>query len=411
MGKSKAFLRSVRVLRAVGIVCEYNPFHRGHLYLLNACRRAVGEDAAVICAMSGDFVQRGEAAVFDKFIRAEAACRAGADLVVELPLPWCLSSAEGFASGAVAMLDNLGCDFLAFGSESGDGEALEKLAGFLSMPETVAEIRKRMDADASLSFARARQLTAAETLGDMAFLLENPNDILGVEYIKAVRKSGAGMQTLAIRRKGGGHDSRGEGMFCSAMQLREMFRGGKDPAPYIPRGAMAVYRRAIEAGELRDESRLETALLSRLYALTREIFDRLPDAGGGAGQRLYNALKQGGSLQQTATAASSKRFTLARMRRMLLCAALGVSKEDTEGIPPYIRVLAADERGRALLRERSADSSIPVLTKPAGVRTLGTRAEAVFTLGAGAHDLYRLGCAAQDCVKPDADWRGNPAIV
>lgn len=398
-------------MRSVGIVCEYNPFHLGHLYLISACRRAEGEDAAVVCAMSGDFVQRGEAAVFDKFIRAEAACRAGADLVVELPLPWCLSSAEGFAAGAVAMLAALGCDTLAFGSESGNGEAHRKLADYLMTDEAVGKIRKRMDADASLSFARARQLAAAVTLGDAASLLENPNDILGVEYLKAIRKSGAGMQTLAVRRKGAGHDSREEGVFCSAMKIREILRNGEDPAPYIPREAMAVYRRAIEAGEMRNERLLETALLSRLYTLTREDFDGLPDAGGGAGRRLFKALIQGGSLQQIASAASSKRYPLARMRRMLLCAALGVGAGDAAGAPPYIRILAADERGRAFLRARSADSLIPLITKPAAARDLSTRAEAIFTLGAGAHDLYSLSCASQDCVKPDADWRTNPAIV
>lgn len=398
-------------MRAVGIVCEYNPFHRGHQYLIEACRLKFGADTAAVCAMSGDFVQRGEAALFDKFTRAEAACRTGADLVLELPLPWCLSSAEGFASGTVAMLTALGCDTLAFGSESGDAGALEKLAEYLLSPDALTEIRRRMDADASLSFARARQLSAQAALGDTAMLLNGPNDILGVEYLKAIRKSGADAKPLIVRREGGGHDSRGEGAFRSAMQLREMIRAGEDPAPYIPAAAMAVYRSAAEAGQVRDDRLLETALLSRLYSVKPEVFDAVPDAGGGAGRRLYSAVRNGGGMEQIAAAASSKHLTAARMRRMLLCAILGLRAEDAKGAPPYLRILAANEKGRVLLRERSADSPIPVLTKPAAARSLGGRAERIFTLGAGAHDLYRLGCVSRVGIRPDADWRQNPTVV
>ncbi|MCR5842428.1 MAG: nucleotidyltransferase family protein [Oscillospiraceae bacterium] len=398
-------------MRAVGIVCEYNPFHRGHQYLIEACRDRLGSDAAVVCAMSGDFVQRGEAALFDKFTRAGAACRAGADLVVELPLPWCLSSAEGFASGAVAMLAALGCDTLAFGSESGDGEALDRLAAYLVSSGAITDIRKRMDADASLSFARARQLSAQDALGDAALFLNSPNDILGVEYLKAIKTSGADMKPLVVRREGGGHDSRGEGAFCSAMQLREMIQAGKDPAAYIPAGAMAVYRSAMEAGKIRDDRLLETALLSRLYSVRPEAFDKLPDAGGGAGRRLYKAVLNGGGMDQIVAAAGSKRLTAARMRRMLLCAALGLCAEDTKGAPPCLRILAADEKGRALLRERGADSPIPVLTRPAAVRALGGRAERIFTIGADAHNLYSLGQMSWAGMHPDADWRRNPIIV
>ena len=398
-------------MRAVGIVCEYNPFHRGHQYLIETCRDRLGSDAAVVCAMSGDFVQRGEAALFDKFTRAEAACRAGADLVLELPLPWCLSSAEGFASGAVAMLTALGCEYLAFGSESGDGEPLRKLAAYLHSSDALTDIRRRMGADASLSFARARQISAQEALGDAALFLNSPNDILGVEYLKAIKISGAGMKPLIVRREGGGHDSRGEGAFCSAMQLREMILGGTDPAPYIPAEAMAVYRSAMEAGKIRDDRLLETALLSRLYFVKPEAFDRLPDAGNGAGRRLFKALLNGGGTDQIIAAASSKRLTAARMRRMLYCAALGLCAEDTKGVPLCLRVLAANEKGRTLLRERGADSPIPVLTRPAAVRALGGRAERIFTLGADAHNLYSLGQRSRAGMHPDEDWRRNPTIV
>jgi len=395
-------------LRTVGIVCEYNPFHKGHLYMIAECRRQLGADTAVVCAQSGDFVQRGEAAIYDKFTRAEAACRSGADLVLELPLPWCLSSAEGFAAGALAMLKAAGCDTLAFGSESGDLEALKALAAFSLDPSAVAEIRERMDRDETLSFARARQQAARERLGDAAERLSEPNDILAVEYLKAIRRSGAGMQALAIARQGGGHDSMERGAFPSAMQLRAGIERGEDVSDYLPPEAAALFRRDDADGKRICREKLEIALLSRLYMLKAEDFERLPDAGGGAGRRLYNALRTDGSLEEIAAAAGTKRYTTARMRRMLLCAALGVGAEDAKGAPPYLRVLAANARGRALLN-KTKEAAIPFLIKPASVRALGPEAVRLFTLCNYAHNLYGLAENAEG--KMDEDWRRTPAIV
>ena len=395
----------------VGIVCEYNPFHLGHLYQLKETRRMLGGDATTVCVMSGDFVQRGEAAVFDKFARAEAACRCGADLVVELPLPWCLSSAEGFAFGAVSILAALGCDTLSFGSESADLSALGALADFALDKGAQARIHALMDADASLSFARARELAAAEALGETAALLSDPNDILAVEYLKAVKRLGAQIQPLAIRRTGAGHDSATEGEYPSAMQLRKLLYKGDDLSPYIPQPAMEVFRRELAAGRSREEKLLEVALLSRLYRLDPEDFDRLPDAGGGAGRKLYRALWQTGGLEQTVTAASDKRCTAARMRRMLLCAALGICAEDTKGMPPYIRILASDEQGRTLLSQVRGNTALPIINKTAEIKKLDFHAQKVFKICAEAHELYRLCCPMREQPKPGGDWRRTPSIV
>lgn len=398
-------------MHTVGIVCEYNPFHSGHLYQLRETKNRLGEDTAAVCVMSGDFVQRGEAAVFDKFARAEAACRSGADLVVELPLPWCLSSAEGFAYGAVSILAALGCDTLSFGSESADIEQLKRLAAFAADPAAKGRIRALMDGDETLSFARARQIAAGETLGDAAALLSNPNDILAVEYLKAIGKTGARMQPLAIRRSGAGHDSAAEGAFLSAMRLRELLRQGEDITPYVPREAAAVYAREIQAGRLRDDSRLEIALLSRLYGLEAADFDALPDAGGGAGRRLYQALWNDNKLEEIAAAASSKRYTAARMRRMLLCAALGLCAEDTKGAPPYIRILASNGKGRACLSAMRGKTVLPVINKSGEIKKCGFRAEKIFKRTARAHELYCLSFPGERRCAPGEDWRKSQVIV
>ena len=398
-------------MHVVGIVCEYNPFHLGHLYQLNETKRILGEDTTAVCVMSGDFVQRGEAAVFDKFARAEAACRCGADLVAELPLPWCLSSAEGFARGAVSILADLGCDTLSFGSESDDLSALEALADFALDETAQARIHALMDADASLSFARARELAAAEALGEKAALFSNPNDILAVEYLKAVKSLSASPHPISIRRAGAGHDSTAEGEYLSAMQLRRLLKKGDDLSGWIAQPAMEVFRRELAAGRSRDEKLLEIALLSRLYRLSPEDFDRLPDAGGGAGRRLYRALWQSGGLEQTVTAASDKRCTAARMRRMLLCAALGICAEDTKGMPPYIRILASNEQGREHLSRIRGNTALPIINKTAEIKKLGFQAQKVFKLCAEAHEIYRLGCPMQEHPEPGEDWRKTQVLV
>ena len=398
-------------MRAIGIVCEYNPFHNGHLYQIEESRRRLGGDAAVVCVMSGDFVQRGEAACFSKFPRAEAACRSGADLVVELPLPWCLSSAEGFASGAVSILAALGCTHLSFGSEGGELDKLKGIAAFINEPETGDEIQRLLSQDARLSYARARQLAAEKEFGREASLLSQPNNILAVEYLKTLIRNGYPLEPIAVSRIGSAHDSEGEGEFPSAMQLRNMLAEGEDITRYLPAGSQEVFRREIKAGRMKNERVLEAALLSRLYALAPEDFDKLPDAEGGVGRRLYRALWQGNGLEEIVRLAASKRFTAARMRRMLISAALGGCADDTKGVPPYIRVLAANEKGMELLRNHAENSRIPVLGRAGDVKKLGRDAERVFTMTAQAHAVYCQQFVSNDDRNPNSDWRHGILFV
>ena len=400
-------------MRAVGIVCEYNPFHRGHLYQIEALRHTAGADAAVVCAMSGDFVQRGEAAVFDKFTRAEAACRCGASLVVELPLPWCLSSAEGFARGAVALLGALGCDSLCFGSESGALEHLENLAELLLDPAFNGRVKARLEREPNLSYAAARQLEAEAAVGGAAKLLEGPNDILAVEYLKAVRTLGLSVRPLPILRKGSGHDrDAAEGQTRAASEIRRRMAAGLPVEGDIPAAAYDVYKREAEAGRaVLSGAALETAMLSRLLMLNGEDFMCLPDAADGLGNRFYRAVRENAGLEAILAAAKTKRYALSRIRRLCLCACLGVREGMAAGVPPYARVLAADGKGRAYLRQRSGEGEIPVLTKPAAVRALGADSVSLFTLGARAHDFYTLGYGRRDGVIPEGDWRTGTIIV
>ena len=396
-------------MRTVGIVCEYNPFHLGHLYHIEESRRRCG-GARIVCVMSGDFVQRGEAALFTKFARAEAACRSGADLVVELPLPWCLSSAERFASGAVAILSSLGCDTLSFGSECASPDALARLAAADAEEGTRERIRQCMKEDASLSYAQARQQVLYARFGEDAACLSRPNDILAVEYCKAMARNDPNMQALCIPRKGAEHDVRSREGFRSAMDLRESLERGEQISDAIPPSAWEVFERELAVGRTRNVQRLELALRSRLLQLRDADFDALPDAGDGAGRRLYKTLSSGAPLEECVREASTRRYSRARMRRMLLSAALGISAECTRGAPPYVRLLACGAEGRAWLGQKADSFPIPLVTKPAALREMGGRAEAIFELGASAHELYKLQFVTNDDKSWGTDWRTGPFI-
>lgn len=397
-------------MSVTGIVAEYNPFHLGHQYHIRRTKELVNEDAVIVCVMSGDFVQRGEAACFSKFARAEAACRCGADLVVELPLPWCLSSAEGFARGAVSLLDSLGCDTVSFGSEAGDLDALRELAEHLLRKEINDEVKSLLDAYGNMSYASARQQVLQAYCGDQAALLEKPNNILALEYLKAIEWLHAGLKPVTVKRYGSEHDGVG-GEFKSASVLRSLLRAGESDLDGIPAEAASVFQKEIEQGKnVSCLDLLETAILSRLRALRIDDFERLPDASHGLGRKLCQAAHEEPSLHAMMERVKSKRYAMSRIRRMICCAALGVDAELTKGLPPYARVLAANERGCAQLSQLRG-KTIPIITKPAAARELDENALRIFSLGADAHDLLVLGCPNTEARRGGADWRTSPRIL
>ena len=398
-------------MKVAGVPSEFNPFHRGHEYMLRAIRARLGEDTAVVCAMSGNFVQRGEWALYRKRARAEAAVRCGADLVLELPLPWALSSAEGFGQGMVEVLDATGIvTHLCFGSESGDVGALGEAAEVLLRPEMDPLIRSALQS--GIPYAAARQQAAETLFPGAGEFLTRPNDILGVEYIKALKKTNSAIEAVTISRVGAQHDGAEDGVFLSAKELRWRSAAGEDIFPLLPEAAAAVFRREAEHGRgpMMMET-LETALLSRLRMLPPEVFDTtLPDASEGLGRRLYAAAREGGSLAAIVALAKTKRYAASRLRRMLLCACLGLRAGDRAGGVPYLKVLALSPRGRALLREMRGAAHLPVLVKPAAVRALDERARYIFSLEASAGDLYALGYTSPGERRAGSDWRAAPFV-
>lgn len=400
-------------MKVIGIVGEYNPFHKGHAYHAALSRKASEEDCALVCVMSGDFVQRGSAAMYSKFARAEAAVKSGIDLVIELPTPWALSSAEGFARGAVGVLGALGvADEISFGSESGDAEALTRAAKLLLSDAADENIRKALSSNEGISFAAARQKAVEGMDPALAQLLSSPNNILGIEYIKAVIVQGLDIAPFSIKREGAGHDTAEDVLPRSASMIRSIAEGGGSISDDIPYTALTVYERENAAGRGPVFSNsLDIALVSRLRCLTASDFAMAPDCGEGLNDRIAAAVRKETSIDSIAMAAKSKRYALSRIRRILLCAALGIDKNAAMGIPPYARVLAANEKGCAVLKEAKKKSSIPIITKSASVKDLDDKSVKLFELCSDAHDLYVLGFERESERKGGEDWRYTPKII
>ncbi len=325
-------------MKIVGILCEYNPLHLGHVKQLSAIRGASEEETAVVCLMSGNFVQRGYPAVFDKMLRARAALQAGADLVLELPVQYALSSAEGFAGGAVSILGKF-CDEMSFGAEHPDPEGLMATAEALLSPEFPRHLRTHLDAGLSFPAARAKALS---DMGADDALVSSPNDILAVEYCKAILAQDSAMRPAPIHRPGSYHDLHADPEDPSATALRALIENGKDFRPYIP---TALF----DGAAVHTLKNGERAMLARLRTMTDGEFEALPYGSEGLWRKLMHECRRQSTLEDILTAVKSKRYTRSRLDRMVMCAFLGLTKDDLSSPAPCCRVLGFTKRGQQVL--------------------------------------------------------------
>ena len=331
-------------MRIVGIICEYNPLHLGHKKQMDFLR---AQGYGIVCAMSGNYVQRGHPAIFDKMRRAEAAIQCGADLVVELPLPYALSSAEGFAAGGVDILSRL-CDTLCFGAENSDSEKLMETARALLSPEFSQKLRPQLDA--GLSFPAARTKALAE-MGMDASILDTPNNILAVEYCKAVLSQGCTMDILPIARGGSYHDDAPDAENPSATSLRNLLENGEKWESFVPNAAFSCFENA----PIHSLKNAEKAILYRLRTMQDEAFEALPYGSEGLWRKLMHASREYNTLEEIIAATKSKRYTRTRIDRMILCAFLELQERDFKSPVPYCRVLAFNDTGRAILSKVRED--------------------------------------------------------
>ena len=385
-------------MKTIGIVAEYNPFHTGHAWHIRETRRLFPEETAVVAVMSGNWVQRGECAITDKWSRAESALTGGADLVLELPAVWSTASAEGFARGAVSILAATEVvDVLSFGSECGNIAPLREVARCLNSPDFPAALRRELKP--KMSFAHCRRQAVVRLLGpERAALLDFPNNSLGVEYLRFLPPN---MEAVTIPRRGAGHDGETAEEFASASLLRRWIRAGEvtSASPFLS---------LPWKGEAADMKHLERALIARLRSMTLAEAEALPDSGDGLAARLLYAARQTANLDELYALTKTRTYTHARVRRLALYALLGLRRENIPAAPPYIRVLGFNRRGQALLREMNQKSSLPFFVKPAHVRRLSPEAQTLFAQEEQFTDLFAL-CFPSP--RPGGlEWTSNPVV-
>ncbi len=322
-------------MQITGIICEYNPLHRGHKKQIDLLRHQIS-DGGIVCLMSGNFVQRGMPAIVDKSLRAQAAIQSGADLVLEMPITGSLSSAEGFAAEGVRILSGF-CHNLCFGAETGTEQALMETASKLLSEEFSQALRQHLDE--GLSFPAARQAALNSDL------LTRPNDILAVEYCKAILAQHSHLRPLVIHREGNYHDTQADPENPSATAIRQLMLSSGAWLDYVPDEARDIFKYApvhtLEYGE--------KAVLARLRTMTEGDFENLPYGNEGLWRKFMYAVCQHTTIEQIMENTKSKRYTRTRLDRMLMCAYLGITREILSEPTPYVRVLALNDRGRKIL--------------------------------------------------------------
>ena len=397
-------------MKITGIICEYNPFHNGHLYHMNQTRK--NGATHIVAVMSGNYVQRGDIAVLDKFTRAKLAVRGGADLVIEIPSVYALSSAEFYARGAVSILDSLGCvDEISFGSEAGSVEDLKKASEIAeecsSSPELEEYLRNGM------SYPNAINTMVYEKYGKKAGnrireILASPNNVLAVEYLKALRGFGSGIQPVTVQRKSVAHDSMvALNGIASASFIRKCIQEKIDFSDFVPDYVCSAYVRAVSEKRRADIKNLERIILYKLRTITPEQLRSVPDVGQGLEYRIIeNAVLT--NLDEIFMNIKTRRYTMARIKRIFLNMLIGIEKRDLDILPPYGRILAVTERGRDILSKAKETGKIPFGTSLAKLGKSSEDAQRFSQIEGRASDIYAL---AQDKTgRGQSDFRARIGI-
>ncbi len=364
----------------IGIVCEFNPFHKGHKYLIDAVK---GEGDTVVCVMSGNFVQRGEPAIYPKETRVKSALLNGVDIVLELPLLYATSSAESFAFNAVKILNAFGCDKLVFGTETATSTDLENAVDIISS----ADFDKRLinHLENGVSFPTARQLAFDEY--ETNFDISTPNNILAIEYVKAVKRLNSNMQICPVIRIGAGYnDENAVGGIASATYIRKLQYSGEDFSHYVPKNTVEIYKNS----NYLSIDKYNIMALTLLRSKLNEDLSGVANMSEGLHNRITSAIKESVTLDEVYEKAKTKRFAHSRIRRAVLCTMLGITADDLKTDVPYCRLLGFNTNSSQLMGELAKKSKLPFVATYGDILELSEKAQRVFNLEARAGDFYSL---------------------
>lgn len=347
-------------MKVTGIIAEYNPFHNGHAYHIEKTRELFGA-THIIAVMSGNFVQRGDCACFDKWTRTKAALLCGADLVIELPLPYAVSGAQIFAKGGVEILNACGCcELLCFGSEEENTDEIIKCAGVLRTEQFKTALKTHISK--GLSFASARELALKDVAGEnTAKIITTPNNILGVEYAGAILDLNSSVKAVSVKRKGAEHDGeKTSDKIASASYIRKT----GELNSFVPKKALDIFNTEIKNSNAPASLKnIERGFILKLRSMELSDFKKLPDISEGLHNRIYSAVNEFNTLEEIISAVKTKRYSHARIRRIILSAILNLKAEDTQGSIPYLRILGFNQKGAEILKVMKESAKVPVYTR------------------------------------------------
>lgn len=368
-------------MSVVAIICEYNPFHEGHRYQIDKIRED-NNDATIVAIMSGNVVQRGELAFIDKYTRAKIAVENGADLVLELPYPYSGSTAEIFATAGVKIASSIGADTLYFGTESDSIEKLEKIASTIDSEEYEKEIKNLLK-NSTESFPVLREMALKKLGVDVSC---TSNDMLAIEYIRAIKKNELDLNYKAIKRVGAGYNDHSICNVMSASAIRnEFYKTGKILS--IPDEGVEFIKSDLENGKFIDVAKLEDLLLQQIILRGPKSIEKAFDCPNGIGYYIYSEAKKCTSSNELSLL-SSKNVTSARIRRILLCFLFGVEHVDKE--PKFSTILATNQKGKNYLNKIKKTTKLPLITKHSDTKKLSSQAIADYELSLKADELYQL---------------------
>ena len=394
-------------MKICGVIAEYNPFHNGHAYQLSRAWQLSGCDRLVVC-MGGSVSQRGEVALLDKWTRARAALRHGADAVVELPAALAVRPADRFAEGGVRLLCGLGVDALSFGCETDDLSLLRSIAELMSDPPPGVAVAIRRGLDQGDSLARARCRAVGEALGLREELLRQPNLILAVEYLRALRGVRPDLPVFPVRREGSYHgDQIGPGAGASAIRAA-VARGEVDRlGEAMPPDALEDLLSARAAGRCAFDARLDETLIYQLRTRPAEDLAAVVGADEGLERLVKKHAALCGTREALIAACVSRRYSAARVSRYLAAVLIGLTKDDAARCdrPRFARVLGFRRDGRDVLKALQTRASIPLVTDAMRLRDDG-----MFALDAAATDLRALAQTGPDTRAAGTDFT-RPIVI
>ncbi len=423
-------------MRVLGIITEYNPFHNGHKYHIEQSKAITGCDA-VVCVMSGNFIQRGEPALINKFARANIALQSGVDLVIELPLPFAMSSAESFGFGAVKILDSIGIvDCISFGSEHGDIDSLKFIANILANEPDNYKTELKKQLQSGLSFPVCRQIAIEKYIEsnpikhsetNLSSILETSNNILGIEYLKALYRLKSSIKPYTIERVANQYNSPVfTGDISSATAIRNsIFSINNNLSPSlccstvqaIPDAAKIILEKEFKDGRGPNNiNTYENILLAFLRYTSIKNLGELPGISEGLEYRIKKAAEISGNIYELLSNICTKRYTQTRIQRILFSLLAGITKNDMDlfqqyGGPQYARVLGFNKIGRELLSKTKKSSLLPIITKPADYKNSCNRLlTRMLEIEARSTDLYVLGYRNSAFRKAGQEYTQNVVI-